>query len=247
MRTAAARQIEASGGRAITAEDLSPAPDADVILVDHPLAAAPPKGAPALVLLTAEERAEIEGLRARGFAGYLIKPLRRASLAERILAVLGRPIDAHADAPARPVEDERLSPACAVGVRVLLVEDNPINALLARTLLEREGCTVDCAANGADGVQAGLAGGHDLILMDQRMPGMDGAQAARALRSAGLSTPIVALTADAFEDDRRACLAAGMDDFLAKPLEVGALRAALARWTEAQTFTSDQAKDKLAS
>jgi CheY-like chemotaxis protein len=79
------------------------------------------------------------------------------------------------------------------------------------------------------------------------MPGMDGAQAARALRAVGLSTPIVALTADAFEDDRRACLAAGMDDFLAKPLEVGSLRAVLSRWTEARPFTPDEAKDKLAS
>ena len=245
---AAARQIEACGGQAIAGQDPTPAPDADVLLVDRPAAAAAaPAGPPALVLLTAEERADIEGLRARGFAGYLIKPLRRASLAERILAVVGKPIDSRANAPAPPMEDERLSPACAVGVRVLLVEDNPINALLARTLLEREGCTVDCAANGGDGVQAALAGGHDLILMDQRMPGMDGAQAARALRAVGLSTPIVALTADAFEDDRRACLAAGMDDFLAKPLEVGSLRAVLSRWTEARPFTPDEAKDKLAS
>jgi CheY-like chemotaxis protein len=134
-----------------------------------------------------------------------------------------------------------------VGVRVLLVEDNPINALLARTLLEREGCTVDCAANGADAVQTGLSRGHDLILMDQRMPGMDGARAAVALREAGLTTPIVALTADAFEDDRRACLAAGMDDFLVKPLEAGALRAVLSKWTHARPFTPDEAKDKLAS
>ena len=247
VRVAAARQIEACGGLALATPDCSPAPDADVILVDRPLAGVATEGRPALVLLAAEERAEIEGLRARGYAGYLIKPLRRASLAERVLTVAGRGPRTDDGAPTRAAEDERVAPACAVGVRVLLVEDNPINALLARTLLEREGCTVDCAANGADAVQAGLSRGHDLILMDQRMPGMDGARAAVALREAGLTTPIVALTADAFEDDRRACLAAGMDDFLAKPLEVGALRAVLSKWTRARPFTPGEAKDKLAS
>ena len=171
-------------------------------------------------------------------------------MAERILAVVGR------EGPNKAQhrgEDERLAPACAVGVRVLLAEDNPINALLARTLLEREGCAVEIASNGLDAFDAGKAGQHDLILMDQRMPGMDGVQAAKALRAAGVKTPIVALTADAFEDDRRACLAAGMDDFLAKPLETGALRGVLGRWARRQTsktdeaFTPEKGQDKLAS
>jgi signal transduction histidine kinase/CheY-like chemotaxis protein len=249
VRSAAVRQLEACGARAFASEVYEPAPGVEVMLVDRPLAGQAPEGPPALVLLTAEERAEIKGLRARGFAGYLIKPLRRASLAERVLAVVAGTAAAGSGAGSRsrPVEDERLSPACAVGVRVLMAEDNPINALLARTLLEREGCVVDCAANGLDAVQAGRLGAYDLILMDQRMPGMDGVQAARALRDAGVKTPIVALTADAFEDDRRACLNAGMNDFLAKPLEVGALRAALSRWTRARPFTPGEAKDKLAS
>ncbi|MDD3837633.1 MAG: response regulator [Phenylobacterium sp.] len=69
------------------------------------------------------------------------------------------------------------------------------------------------------------------MLMDMRMPGMSGVDTARALRRAGVPTPIVALTANAFEDDRHTCLAAGMDDFLVKPLSPAALRAALARWT----------------
>lgn len=245
VRTAAARQVEASGGRALTARAHAPDARADVMLVDRSLAGGAPEGPPSIVLLTAEERADIEGLRTRGFAGYLIKPLRRASLAARILAVVGR--ETQAGSADRPVEDERLAPACAVGVRVLLAEDNPINALLARTLLEREGCIADCVSNGLDAVQAGRHGVYDLILMDQRMPGMDGVQAARALRLEGVKTPIVALTADAFEDDRRACLAAGMDDFLAKPLDVGALRAVLSRWTSVRASTQRDAEDKLAS
>ena len=162
---------------------------------------------------------------------------------------------AQAAEPARPAEDDRLAPACAAGVRVLLAEDNPINALLARTLLEREGCAVDCVVNGLDALEAGKNGTHDLILMDQRMPGMDGVQAAKALRAAGVKTPIVALTADAFEDDRKACLNAGMNDFLAKPLEAGALRGVLGRWARPQApatqapaaFTPEGQQDKLAS
>jgi CheY-like chemotaxis protein len=101
---------------------------------------------------------------------------------------------------------------------VLLAEDNPINALLARALLEREGCKVDRIASGDEAVSALSRGFYDLILMDLRMPGLNGIEATKALRERGVTTPIVALTADAFDEDRRACLAAGMNDFLAKPL-----------------------------
>ena len=244
VRAAARRQIEASGAAVILTRHPRPHPDAAALLVDLPLADQVAGDTPAIVLLSAEQRGEIEGLRARGFAGYLIKPLRRASIAERILAVTGR---ADELSPVRPAEDERAAPAGTLGLKILLAEDNPINALLARTLLEREGCAVACAGNGAEAVQAVHSGAYDLILMDVRMPGMDGLQAAQTLRAGGVNIPIVALTADAFEDDRKACLAAGMDDFLAKPLELGALRAVLTRWSHGRAFTGAQAKDKLAS
>jgi len=74
-------------------------------------------------------------------------------------------------------------------------------------------------------------GAYDLILMDMRMPGMTGVDTARALRALGVDTPIVALTANAFDEDRHACLAGGMNDFLVKPMSPDALRAILARWT----------------
>ena len=116
-----------------------------------------------------------------------------------------------------------------MGLRVLLAEDNPVNALLARALLTRAGCTVDRAATGEEAVGAALAQPYDLILMDMRMPGMSGLDAARAIRAAGCDTPVVALTANAFDDDRRACREAGMDGFLTKPLDPPALEATLAR------------------
>ena len=121
---------------------------------------------------------------------------------------------------------------------MLLVEDNPVGALLASTLLRREGCAVETAASGHEALDALKRARYDLVFMDMRMPGMDGPSAARAIRARGDETPIVALTANAFAEDRRACLEAGMDDHLVKPLELDALRASLARWTK----TADRAK-----
>mgnify|MGYP006199186603 CR=1 FL=1 len=130
------------------------------------------------------------------------------------------------------VEDDRVAPVQFAGIRVLLAEDNPVGALLARTLLRREGCTVETAATGDEAVAALKRARYDVVFMDMRMPGMDGPAAARAIRAAGDTTPILALTANAFAEDRRACLEAGMDDHIVKPLDAEALRAALARWTK---------------
>ena len=241
LREAASRQIEAAGGRAIAClsrdEAAARAPAGCVVLIDQALAG--PKGArlrpladhPCLILLPPEARRRLGRSRAAGFAGYLIKPLRPSSLSERVFAALGR--------EAAGGTDERDDIGSARGARVLLVEDNPINALLARKLLEREGCAVEAAASAEEAMLAAAAMTYDLILMDRRLPGMDGATATRRLRAAGITAPIVALTADAFEEDRQACLAAGMDDFLTKPLDPHALRALLARvlsdgWTKAQ-------------
>jgi CheY-like chemotaxis protein len=185
----------------------------------------PPAGRKGIVLLAPDERDRIARYRRAGFTGYLIKPLRRASLAERVLVAAGE-----APAAATPREDDRIVAAAAPGARILLVEDNPINALLARTLLTREGCEVEHVTSGDQALKAADVEVFDLILMDMRMPGLSGEETARRLREAGIATPIVALTANAFEDDRQACLAAGMDDFVVKPLSPDALRGALTRW-----------------
>jgi signal transduction histidine kinase/CheY-like chemotaxis protein len=238
VRAAASGLIEAAGGRALAYADvkraLADAPQAAVALIDHALAGRGPRrrvkplgDRPSVVLLAPEERARIPRYRQGGFDGYLIKPLRDVSLIERVLAAGG------AAAARAEAADERADSQtdAAAGARVLLAEDNPINALLARSLLEREGCIVDRAVGGREAVKAAEVQAYDLILMDRRMPGLDGIGASKALRAMGVKTPIIALTADAFEEDRRACLAAGMDDFLAKPLAQSALRAILRRWT----------------
>ncbi len=237
VRAAAMDQIEASGGTV--------QPDASIILIDHAaretaqgLAVRPSTGK-AIVLLKPAERDLIARYRGAGFHGYLIKPLRRASLAERVLAASGQGPAHHPGAPLlQPSEDDRVTPARFSGTRVLLVEDNPVGALLAATLLRREGCAVETAASGHEAVDAMKRARYDLVFMDMRMPGMDGPSAARAIRATGDRTPIVALTANAFAEDRKACLGAGMNDHLVKPLELDSLRAALARWTN----RTDQAK-----
>ena len=260
VREAARGLVQAAGGGVKTAASLfSPAlaaiPPGAVVLLDHALTQAegarpdgrrgrllkPVAGHPSVILLAPEDRASISRYRAAGFAGYLIKPLRDVSLVERVLAALDGAAGVVATAP-----DERAAAQAAPGARVLLAEDNPINALLARALLEREGCTVDRVSHGAEAVAAAAAAPYDLILMDLRMPGLDGRQATAALRARGCRVPIVALTADAFEEDRRACLKAGMDDFLTKPLKQADLQAMLRRWTAAG-WTEAKPRAKVAS
>ncbi|MDB5444037.1 MAG: sensor histidine kinase/response regulator [Phenylobacterium sp.] len=246
LKDAACRQVTACGGQAIAGADLDEvlgkSAPGDVLLIDHALEPLkrrrPPPGRAAIVLLAPEERDRMGAYRRAGYAGYLIKPLRRGSLVERVLIAAG---EGRGAAPAP--DDERIAMAAAPGARVLLVEDNPINALLARALLTREGCSVDHAISGEEALAAAKVGTYDLILMDMRMPGLSGEEAARALRALGVGAPIVALTANAFEDDRRRCLAAGMNDFLVKPLSPDALRVMLTRWAgRGWTPAAQQAK-----
>jgi len=119
--------------------------------------------------------------------------------------------------------------------RILLVEDNPINAEVASTLLTGLGLHVAHASDGAQAVAMVDATAYDLILMDVQMPVMDGLAATRAIRARhGTTLPIIAMTANAFDEDRNACLAAGMDDHIGKPIDVRLLQATLRHWLRRQ-------------
>jgi signal transduction histidine kinase/ActR/RegA family two-component response regulator len=121
------------------------------------------------------------------------------------------------------------------GLQVLLVEDNRVNQKVVTKMLKKLGCAVDIAENGREGVEAVLGGSYDLVLMDQQMPVMDGLEATREIRRQETGRhPILALTANVQQKDREACLAAGMDDYLSKPVSYAALKAALHKWAVEQ-------------
>jgi PAS domain S-box-containing protein len=165
------------------------------------------------------------------FDAFLIKPVRHQALLDCLADLMAVP------EPDMPVEPAAvLAETCSVGqVRVLLAEDNAINVLLATTLLETAGYTVESAVNGADAVAAAGRGRFDLILMDVHMPVMDGLEATRTIRAlpgvAG-TVPIVAMTANAMASDREACLAAGMNDFVSKPFDPEAFLTVVARYVD---------------
>jgi signal transduction histidine kinase/ActR/RegA family two-component response regulator len=148
---------------------------------------------------------------------------------------LGKVADQPSAAAVRErADDETLVRARHAGTRILLVEDEPISQEVAREQLEDLGLRVDVAQNGAEAVRLAHRGAYALILMDMQMPEMDGLEATREIRrqSAAPGTPIIALTANAYAEDRERCLAAGMDDFIAKPFDPEKLTASLLRWLE---------------
>jgi len=136
-------------------------------------------------------------------------------------------------ATARPAAEAAPRPPVDVrGARVLLVEDNPVNKLIAAEMLRAEGVVVDVAENGAVALEKVRASDYDLVLMDMQMPVMDGLTASRGIRRLPdrAALPIVALTANAMVGDRERCLAAGMNDHLGKPFQPAALRGKLEQW-----------------
>jgi PAS domain S-box-containing protein len=216
----------------------------DVLLVDDALARSliaqgdlvRRAAARRIVLMRPSERHGLSFYHAHGFTDYLVKPVRAVSLAARIAG------DAECkDAPTQASEASGKADAGAAGKRnlsVLVAEDNEINALLACTLLARLGYRPTLVDNGEAAVDACTAaraagGPYDLVLMDVQMPGMDGLEAARRIRAAEAQAGcrpvwILALTANARTEDRDACLAAGIDGLLVKPLDRERLREALA-------------------
>jgi signal transduction histidine kinase/CheY-like chemotaxis protein len=136
------------------------------------------------------------------------------------------------DAPPVPVDASGVPLPSLAGVRVLLAEDNEVNRMVLETMLSKLGCQVDVAGDGASASHAALNKTYDIVLMDCHMPIMDGYAAARRIRAAetGRRTPIVALTAGVFLEDRASCTAAGMDDFLGKPVSQAQLGSKIERW-----------------
>lgn len=253
LREGLIAQIQALGGEVVPLEphtDYSrTSPSIDAVLVDAgtgsepDLPAQPEGGIRTIVLLTPGARSHLSELKKVGFAGYLVKPIRQISIADRVLnspapdametgnandAVLPSVLPAQTAAPKATIPPPPLPPLPerqnADGLHILLAEDNPINAMLIRELLRRRGHRVHEVASGIAAVSTIADKDFDLVLTDIHMPGLDGVEAARRIRQTEKSTgkrrtPIVALTADALETGRRACQEAGMDGFLTKPVD----------------------------
>ena len=216
----------------------------DVVLVDERdpdgdarLATLVPRtstGASRLLLVTVYQDLALAATRCRDqrFGGYLAKPLSGRELATRIAQLTGA-------APADTTRTGRAAPATSSEgkqrLRVLVAEDNAVNQKLIDRVLSRDGHAVTIAENGRACCEAWAASPFDLVLMDMQMPEMSGLQATEEIRRrervSGHRTPIVALTANSTVEDRRACLDAGMDEVLSKPISIPKLRAALARYS----------------
>jgi two-component system, sensor histidine kinase and response regulator len=161
-----------------------------------------------------------------GVAAYLTKPVRRGELLDAILSALGTPAEQETSSPIILPALARRNP-----LRVLLVEDNAVNQLVALRLLERYGHVVRVAVNGKKALEALETDSYDVVLMDVQMPEMNGWQATQAIRdkerTTGEHIPIIAMTAHVMKGDEERCLAAGMDSYLTKPIRVPELLAQL--------------------
>lgn len=197
---------------------------ARAVQAEEALAAVP------LVMLTSSARPSDAELAEAGIGECLTKPVLGDEVLEALLRVLGQ------QAPTRsttavPGPDRAARPRR----HLLVVEDNPVNQLVALGILETLGYSADTADDGREAVERWEGGRYDAVLMDVQMPRLDGYAATREIRareSTGRRTPVLAMTAAAVEGEREKCLAAGMDDFLTKPVDPDVLGAMLTRWLD---------------
>jgi two-component system sensor histidine kinase/response regulator len=212
----------------------------DAVLVDYALGSVdgiqvarsireqqPFKELPLLMVTGHDDSARARIARAAGFAAYLVKPIAQSTLYNALSDAVhtrSRATDASPAVAASEVRPERL----------LVVEDNQVNQRLAVRQLQRLGFAATTVSNGREAVDAETRDRYDLIFMDVQMPVMDGFEAAAEIRRLEIRSrrhvPIVAMTANALNEDRDACLAAGMDDYVSKPVSLANLRAVIEKW-----------------
>jgi CheY-like chemotaxis protein len=193
-----------------------------------------------LVLLTSiGQRGDSDDARRGGIEAYLTKPARQSELYDAIATVMGTPEEAGEEGAPLVTRHTLREMNTAHRPHLLLAEDNPVNQKVAARMLERLGYRVDVAQNGLEALEALERNRYAAVLMDVQMPEMDGheataeirrREAALAWRGERHSTPIIAMTANAMQGDREKALAAGMDDYLAKPVRQEELDEVLGRW-----------------
>jgi CheY-like chemotaxis protein len=205
------------------------------------------KGDPALkdvriiIMTSIGQRGDASHMEALGCSGYLLKPVRQQMLYHALEAVMGREEEEEPAIITRHMLAEQKQHS---NQRVLVAEDNPINQKLATILLNKAGYSVDAVDNGLQVVEKAKEGKYHAILMDVQMPEMDGFEATRRIREweggSQQRIPIIAMTAHAMKGDRGRCLAAGMDDYVPKPLDTHILLGVLDRWLESSEAEDQQ-------
>jgi CheY-like chemotaxis protein len=202
-------------------------PELDGFAVAQQVRRRPDLAATPIVMLTSSgQLGDIARCREIGIDDYLTKPINQSELLASMLRALG-------SRPGLPLAASAPAAADAPHLRILLVEDNAVNQKLGQRLLQRLGHDVTLADDGAQALAVLCDDQFNAVLMDVQMPGMDGFEATAAIRAReraqGGHVPIIAMTAHAMKGDRERCLAAGMDDYVTKPIDAAGLRAALER------------------
>ncbi len=213
-------------------------PDMDGAELARRISAAPALRATRMMLLASSTAGHQPALRA-GALRVLTKPVRQSRLYNEIAAAMAITPRRPAQAPPEPAPRDQ--PTAALGALILIAEDQDVNRLLAERLLERRGHRTMVAGDGREVLDLLSRQEPDLVLMDCQMPELDGFETTREIRRRESQhedgrLPIVAMTANAMEGDRERCLAVGMDDYLAKPFSLTALKAMIDRWTGANTL-----------
>jgi CheY-like chemotaxis protein/HPt (histidine-containing phosphotransfer) domain-containing protein len=192
-------------------------------------------GGPGIILLTSTMQVDKAELASAGIREYLTKPVRSSEFYNRLLRLMATKSIGKAGTTlpfATQPESPSVDPELRLG-KLLVAEDNEVNQLVARGMANRLGYEVDIVDDGAQAVAATLTGNYAAVLMDCHMPVMDGFEATQTIRSRDSKTvriPIIAMTAGALNEDRERCFAAGMDDYISKPVDLDKLRDILARW-----------------
>jgi two-component system sensor histidine kinase/response regulator len=191
---------------------------------------------PVIIITSSGSQNEMRRASEAGIEHYLLKPIKHSGLYDALVEVLGSEKTGRVAALSKPVTPDDFSK-----LKVLLVEDNPINQKVASEILRLGGIETEIAENGVEAVAAVKDGRFDLVLMDIQMPEMDGREATIAIRKElGLTDlPIIAMTAHTMEGDRERCLAAGMNDYVSKPIDIRRLFEAIGNAVDIGGYSSD--------
>jgi CheY-like chemotaxis protein len=171
------------------------------------------------------------------FNGYVSKPLRTREFRQALAKAIGAEMDLEAAGPG--ALDGPGSLSTQVSVNVLIAEDHPVNQALFKAILERSGCDVSIADDGAQAVELNRQRPFDIVFMDIQMPRLNGYEAAREIRRSGSTMPIIAVTAHSGKDEREKCLQAGMNDILTKPFRKADIKTMLEFWVKHGIGSSD--------